>query len=85
MKIVAVLYPGGPTATETPDLLGCAENALGLREMLESGGHELVSISDTGAGLESHLPTADVLIAPRFGRPISRERESRRLLTCVCS
>jgi formate dehydrogenase len=75
MKIVAVLYPGGPTATETPELLGCAENALGLREMLESGGHELVSISDTGTGLESHLPTADVLIAtPFWPAYITRER-----------
>ena len=75
MKIVAVLYPGGPTATETPELLGCTENALGLREMLESGGHELVSISNTGAGLESHLPTADVLIAtPFWPAYITRER-----------
>jgi len=80
MKIVAVLYPGGPTATETPDLLGCAENALGLREMLESGGHDLVSISDTGSGLESHLPTADVLIAtPFWPAYITRERIDKAL------
>lgn len=31
MKIVAVLYPGGPPAAETPELLGSAKNALGLR------------------------------------------------------
>ena len=31
MKIVAVLYPGGPAAAETPELLGCAKNALGVR------------------------------------------------------
>ena len=36
MKIVAVLYPGGAAAAETPELLGCAENALGLREWLWS-------------------------------------------------
>ena len=29
MKVVAVLYPGGAAAAETPELLGCAENALG--------------------------------------------------------
>ena len=47
MKIVAVLYPGGPAAANTPELLGCAENALGLRQWVEAQGHELVAISDT--------------------------------------
>ena len=42
MKVVAVLYPGGPAA-DNPEVLGCAENALGLRESLEADGHELVS------------------------------------------
>ena len=75
MKIVAVLYPGGAAAAATPELLGCAENALGLRQWLESEGHELVAISDTDAGLESHLPTADVLIAtPFWPAYITRER-----------
>ena len=75
MKIVAVLYPGGPAAKDTPELLGCAENALGLREMLEADGHELVSISDTGSELEGHLATADVVIAtPFWPAYITRER-----------
>ena len=75
MKIVAVLYPGGPAAADTPELLGCAENALGLRPMLESAGHELVAISDAGAGLESHLPDADVVIAtPFWPAYMTRER-----------
>ena len=75
MKIVAVLYPGGPAAASTPELLGCAENALGLRPMLESAGHELVAISDAGAGLESHLPDADVVIAtPFWPAYMTRER-----------
>ncbi len=39
MKVVAVLYPGGSAAEETPEILGCAENALGLREMVEAKGH----------------------------------------------
>ena len=42
MKVVAVLYPGG-SAADNPEVLGCAENALGLREELEQGGHEIVS------------------------------------------
>ena len=66
MKIVAVLYPGGPAAAETPELLGSAENALGLRQWVESQGHELVAISGTGFGLETHLPTTDILIATSF-------------------
>ena len=66
MKIVAVLYPGGPAAQETPELLGCAENALGLREMVEAQGHQLVALTDTQAGLEAHLPTTDVLITTPF-------------------
>lgn len=41
MKIVAVLYPGG-SAADNPEVLGCAENVLGLREFLEEQGHELV-------------------------------------------
>ena len=75
MKVVAVLYPGGDAAAETPELLGCAENALGLREWLEGSGHELVATTDAGAGLDSHLPTADVLIAtPFWPAYIGRER-----------
>ena len=75
MNIVAVLYPGGPAAEETPELLGCAENALGLRAMLEARGHELIALTDTEAELEKHLPTVDVLIAtPFWPAYITRER-----------
>lgn len=75
MKVVTVLYPGGPGATEIPDLLGCAENALGLRSLVEGKGHQLVSLTDTGAGLDRELPDADVVIAtPFWPAYISRER-----------
>ena len=75
MKIVAVLYPGGQAAKETPELLGCAEAALGLREMVESKGHELVALTDAGSELEGHLPTTDALIAtPFWPAYITRER-----------
>ena len=66
MKVVAVLYPGGPNAKETPELLGCAENTLGLREMVEARGHELVALTDPEAELEEHLPTANVVITTPF-------------------
>ena len=75
MKVVAVLYPGGSAAEETPELLGCAENALGLREMVEARGHELVALTDAGSELDKHLATVDVLIAtPFWPAYITRER-----------
>ena len=75
MRVVAVLYPGGAAAKETPELLGCVENALGLRPLLESRGHELIATSDTGAELDRLLPETDVLIAtPFWPAYITRER-----------
>jgi formate dehydrogenase len=80
MKIVAVLYPGGSIARTTPDLLGCAENTLGLREWVESRGHELVALTDTGRELDQHLPSAEVLIAtPFWPAYIGRERIQKAL------
>ncbi len=75
MKIVAILYPGGPSAKDTPELLGCAENALGLREMVEARGHELVALTDPGAGLDAHLADANVVVAtPFWPAYITKER-----------
>lgn len=78
VKVVAVLYPGGPAAKEVPELLGCAENALGLGPMLKAGGHELVAITDAGAELDKQLPTANVLIAtPFWPAYVTKERMER--------
>lgn len=75
MKIVAVLYPGGPSAKETTELLGCAENALGLREMVEAQGHELVAMSDLESELDEQLTTANVVITtPFWPAYITKER-----------
>jgi formate dehydrogenase len=66
MKVVAVLYPGG-AAADDPEVLGCAENNLGLRETLEEEGHELVSTTEReGEGLMEHLRDANVLITTPF-------------------
>ncbi len=66
MKVVAVLYPGGEAA-DNPEVLGCAENPLGLRELLEEAGHELISTTDREGGeLEENLSDADVLITTPF-------------------
>jgi formate dehydrogenase len=67
MKIVSVLYPGGEHASN-PELLGCAENALGLPAMLAETEHELVSLTDRVGpdGLDEALADAEVLITTPF-------------------
>lgn len=75
MKIVWIAYPGGPSAKEVPELLGCAENALGLREFVRSRGHELVSTTETGPALDPIIADAAVVIAtPFWPAYITRER-----------
>jgi formate dehydrogenase len=75
MKVVWVAYPGGSSAKEVPELLGCAENALGLREFVRDQGHELVATSETGPALEPILKDASVVIAtPFWPAYITRER-----------
>src|SRR3989442_12794174 len=66
MKIVAVLYPGGEIAKKTPELLGCAENALGLTDFLRSQEHEFVVLTDKEAELDKQLPSTDILITTPF-------------------
>src|SRR5262249_53374178 len=78
MKIVAVLYPGGEIARKTPALLGCAENALGLTNFLESQGHEFVVLTDKEVELDKHLATADILITtPFWPAYVTKERISK--------
>ncbi|MHB8352164.1 MAG: NAD-dependent formate dehydrogenase [Thermoplasmata archaeon] len=66
MKVVIALYSGGKLAANTPELLGAAENALGLRSLLEAGGHEIVVLSDKEQQLDREIVTADVLITTPF-------------------
>ncbi|KAH9930647.1 uncharacterized protein B0H18DRAFT_992775 [Fomitopsis serialis] len=54
MKIVAIFYRGGDAAKQEPRLLGTVENQLGIREWLESQGHEYV-VSDSKEGPNSDL------------------------------
>ena len=78
MKFVAILYPGGESAKTNPELWNCAELALGLRPILESRGHTLVSTSETGPALDPELVDADVVIAtPFWPAYITKERIER--------
>ena len=45
-KIVCTLYPGGEAGRRNPNILGCADNELGLRKELEADGHTLVVTTD---------------------------------------
>ncbi len=75
MKVVWISYPGGKAANEVPELLGCAENALGLREFVKAHGHELVTTSETGPKLDALIADAAVVIAtPFWPAYITRDR-----------
>ena len=77
LKIVAVLYPGGEVARNNPDLLGCAENGLGLRDFLQRNGHDLIVLTDKESELDRHLTNSDVLITtPFWPAYITKERIS---------
>ena len=74
MKIVMSLYPA-PEGGASEQLLGCAENALGLRDWLEGEGHELVSTSAReGDELTRELADAEVLVTTPFW-PVYVDRE----------
>ncbi len=76
--MVAILYPGGPAAKETPELLGCMENALGLRPFFEKRGIQFLASSDKEAGLDRELPDTDILITtPFWPAYVTRERISK--------
>lgn len=78
MKILAILYPGGEIAKNNPGLLGCAENALGLRDFLEKQGHEFVVLTDKEHKLDEHLSTTKILITtPFWPAYITKERISK--------
>ncbi|CCH45364.1 hypothetical protein BN7_4946 [Wickerhamomyces ciferrii] len=63
-KILAVLFKGGEY--NTPDLLGSAENALGLKEFFAKNGYSLVSTSDKGETIDEHIKDAEIVISTPF-------------------
>ncbi|CAN0924471.1 Formate dehydrogenase, mitochondrial [Linum grandiflorum] len=68
-KIVGVFYKANEYADKNPNFLGCAENALGIRDWLESQGHHYVVTDDKdgpNSELEKHIPDLHVLISTPF-------------------
>ncbi|GJE88600.1 NAD-dependent formate dehydrogenase [Phanerochaete sordida] len=69
MKVLAILYTGGEAARQEPRLLGTTENQLGIREWLESQGHEYIVSEDKegpDSAFQKHLADAEVLITTPF-------------------
>ncbi|MEJ2861983.1 NAD-dependent formate dehydrogenase [Actinomycetospora flava] len=64
MKVVYVSYP--PSDAAANPVPASADQALGLQEYLTSRGHELVTTTDTGEGLDAELADAEVLITTPF-------------------
>ncbi|KAK4282429.1 hypothetical protein QN277_013808 [Acacia crassicarpa] len=68
-KIVGVFYKANEYASLNPNFVGCVEGALGIREWLESQGHQYI-VTDDKEGpdceLEKHIPDLHVLISTPF-------------------
>jgi len=68
-KIVGVFYKANEYAELNPNFLGCAENGLGIRDWLESQGHQYIVTDDKegpDSELEKHIPDLHVLISTPF-------------------
>ncbi|XP_031116472.1 formate dehydrogenase, mitochondrial-like [Ipomoea triloba] len=68
-KIVGVFYKANEYASMNPNFVGCVENALGIRDWLESQGHQYIVTPDKEgpeSELEKHIPDLHVLITTPF-------------------
>ncbi|EJD02881.1 NAD-dependent formate dehydrogenase [Fomitiporia mediterranea MF3/22] len=89
MKILAVLYDGHEAARQEPRLLGTTENKLGIKEWLESLGHEYIVTSDKegpNSAFQKHIVDAEVLITTPFHPGyLTREvmEKAKNLKICV--
>lgn len=89
-KIVGVFYKAGEYAKLNPNFVGCVERALGIRDWLESQGHQYI-VTDDKEGphseLEKHIPDLEVLITTPFhpayvtAERIKRAKNLKLLLT----
>ncbi|KAF2308553.1 hypothetical protein GH714_010547 [Hevea brasiliensis] len=80
-KIVGVFYKANEYAAKNPNFLGCAERALGIREWLESQGHQYIVTDDKegpNCELEKHIPDLHVLISTPFHPAYVTEERIKR-------
>ncbi|MEV1292106.1 NAD-dependent formate dehydrogenase [Pseudonocardia sp. NPDC049635] len=73
MKVLAALYPDD-RPEQHPDVPVSAARGLDLRERLADEGHELVTTSATGDGLDRELADAEVLVTTPFW-PVYLDRD----------
>ncbi len=89
VKVLLVLYSAGTHAEDEPGLFGCIENELGLRKLLESQGHELITTDDKegpDSALDKHIVDAEIVITTPFHPGyITRERieKAKNLKICI--
>ncbi|CAN3476467.1 formate dehydrogenase 1 [Diutina catenulata] len=69
-KVLLVLYEGKEHAKEEPKLLGCIENELGIRKLVEEAGYELVTTTDKDpeptSEVDKQLKDAEIIITTPF-------------------
>ncbi|WCJ20959.1 formate dehydrogenase [Euphorbia peplus] len=68
-KIVGVFYKANEYASMNPNFVGCAEGGLGIRDWLESQGHQYIATDDKegpDCELEKHIDDLHVLITTPF-------------------
>ncbi|KAL9236227.1 hypothetical protein vseg_010926 [Gypsophila vaccaria] len=68
-KIVGIFYKANEYASMNPNFVGCVEGSLGIRDWLESKGHQYIVTDDKDgpdSELEKHIPDLHVLITTPF-------------------
>lgn len=69
-KVLLVLYEAGHHAKDQPRLYGCLENELGIRELVESHGYELIKTSNKdpegNCEVDEQLKDAEIIITTPF-------------------
>ncbi|PWN46365.1 NAD-dependent formate dehydrogenase [Ceraceosorus guamensis] len=69
VKVVCVLYKGGPAAQEESRLLGTTENKLGMEKYMKDNGHTFIVTDDKegpNSVLHKEIVDADVVITTPF-------------------
>ncbi|CAI5755892.1 unnamed protein product [Candida verbasci] len=83
-----ILYDGKEHAKQQPKLLGAAENALGLREFIESHGYEVIATSDKegeNSEFERNLERAEIIITtPFWPGYVTKERMAKAPNLKIC-
>ncbi|EOA12190.1 hypothetical protein CARUB_v10016523mg [Capsella rubella] len=74
-NIVGVFYKANEYATKNPNFLGCVENALGIRDWLESQGHQYIVTDDKeGPNCKNYLDLHVLISTPFHPAYVNAER-----------